>query len=215
MSKARENYNKNYFNWYKRIGEFGGIINKIKFSKYIEKDDNVLDFGCGGGYLLKNINCLNKHGVEINETAIEIAKKNSLKIFKNSNDLEKNFYDKIISNHALQHCENPFQELLNLNKSLKKNGLIIISISCSNKKLSYKPNDINYQLFSWSPMNIGNLLNATGFEVLSANTYNLRWPPKYEIFYKIFGEKIFIILCKLYAIFDNKISDIVAVAKKN
>ena len=25
----------NYFNWYERIGKFGGIINKIKFDKYI------------------------------------------------------------------------------------------------------------------------------------------------------------------------------------
>tara|TARA_Y100000816_G_C26056732_1_gene554562 strand:+ start:461 stop:1108 length:648 start_codon:yes stop_codon:yes gene_type:complete len=215
MSKARDNYNKNYFNWYERIGKFGGIINKIKFDKYINKDDSVLDFGCGGGYLLKNIDCLNKHGVEINETAIEIAKKNSLKIFKNSSDIEDNFYDKIISNHALQHCENPFQELLNLHKALKKNGLIIISISCANKKLSYKPNDINYQLYSWSPMNIGNLLNATGFEVLSVNNYNLRWLPKFELLYNILGERIFIILCKFYGIFNDKISDIVAVAKKN
>ena len=58
-----------------RIGKFGGIINKKKFNKYINKNDSVLDFGCGGGYLLKNIDCLNKHGIEINETAIEIAKK--------------------------------------------------------------------------------------------------------------------------------------------
>lgn len=215
MSKARDNYNENYFNWYERIGKFGGIINKIKFDKYINKDDSVLDFGCGGGYLLKNIDCLNKHGVEINKTAIEIAKKNSLKIFENSSDIENNFYDKIISNHALQHCENPFQELLNLHKALKKNGLIIISISCANKKLSYERNDINYQLYSWSPMNIGNLLNATGFEVLSVNNYNVRWLPKFELLYKIFGEKIFIILCKFYGIFNDKISDIVAVAKKN
>ena len=64
-------------------------------------------------------------------------------------------------------------------------------------------------------MNIGNLLNATGFEVLSVNNYNVRWLPKFELLYKIFGEKIFIILCKFYGIFNDKISDIVAVAKKN
>ncbi len=215
MSKATDNYNKNYFNWYERIGKFGGKINKIKFNKYINKEDNVLDFGCGGGYLLKNIDCSNKHGVEINEAAINVAKENLVKIFKNSSDVEEDFYDKIISNHALQHCENPFQELLNLHKALKKDGLIIISISCSNKKLSYKPNDINFQLYSWSPMNIGNLLNATGFEVLSVNNYNVRWLPKYELIYKIFGEKIFIILSKFYGIFNDKISDVVAVAKKN
>ena len=46
-------------------------------------------------------------------------------------------------------------------------------------------------------MNIGNLLNATGFEVLSVNNYNVRWLPKFELLYKIFGEKIFIILSSI------------------
>mgnify|MGYP000713261043 CR=1 FL=1 len=36
------------------------------------------------------IQMFDHHGVEINETAIEIAKKNSLKIFKNSSDIEDN-----------------------------------------------------------------------------------------------------------------------------
>ena len=27
MSKVRDNYNENYFNWYERIGKFYGIFN--------------------------------------------------------------------------------------------------------------------------------------------------------------------------------------------
>ena len=66
MSKARDNYNQTYYQWYRKIGNFGGIINKRKFEKYIDRSDTVLDFGCGGGFLLGNLNCAVKHGVEIN-----------------------------------------------------------------------------------------------------------------------------------------------------
>ena len=45
------------------------IINEIP-------DKKVLDFGCGGGYLLDKINCKKKFGVEINNIAIKEAEKN-------------------------------------------------------------------------------------------------------------------------------------------
>lgn len=214
MSKARDNYNNTYYEWYRKIGEFGGIANKNKFKKYINSNDTVLDFGCGGGFLLKNLNCTIKHGVEINPIAIEEAKKNSIKVFTDASDLEKNYYDKIISNHALQHCENPYWELKKLKESLKKDGLIIIVISCANHNLSYKTNDINYQLYSWSPMNLGNILDASGFEIIYVDRYIFRWLPKYEFFYKFFGEKIFNFLCFFYGFFNTKLSEVIGVAKK-
>ena len=55
MSKVTKNYNKDYFNWYKNIGEFGAIMNHEKFQQHISYNDSVLDFGCGGGYLLEKI----------------------------------------------------------------------------------------------------------------------------------------------------------------
>ena len=214
MSKVRENYNDEYFNWYKKIGEFGGNINKIKFEKYIKEEDSVLDFGCGGGYLISKLNCKEKHGVEINPLAIKEAEKNSIKIFKDSNELSENYYDKIISNNSLQHCENPYLELKNLYKALKKNGLLIILVSCSSRNLKYLVNDINYQLYSWSPMNLGNILDATNFNIIEVKKINHRWIPKYEIFYKIFGKKIFNLACFLYSFIDTSISSIIAVAEK-
>ena len=105
--------------------------------------------------------------------------------------LSLNKYDKIISNNALQHCENPFLELKGLNKLLKKNGLIIVIVSCSSRELAYKPKDINYQLYSWSPMNLGNILDAAGFKVLSVKNYYDKWPPKPKFFYNFLGKKIF------------------------
>ena len=50
-------YNKKYFSWQSRVGEFGGRANLSKFAKFIRPDHHVIDYGCGGGYLLKNIKC--------------------------------------------------------------------------------------------------------------------------------------------------------------
>jgi Ribosomal protein L11 methylase len=151
MSKVINNYNKEYFEWYKEIGKLGGIVNTRKFQKYINDNDTVLDFGCGGGYLLKNLACSKKHGLEINDHAITEANKNLDKVFNNIDSITLNYYDKIISNNVLQHCENPLIELKKINKLLKKDGLFIAVVSCASRKLFYKPNDINYQLYSWSP----------------------------------------------------------------
>ena len=214
MSKAKENYNKEYFDWYKKIGIFGGKINKINFERYINKEDSVLDFGCGGGYLINELKCKEKHGVEINPYAVKEAENLSIKIFKDVNELSENYYNKIISNNCLQHCENPFIELQNLHKTLKKDGLIILVVSCSSRNLKYKPNDINYQLYSWSPMNFGNILDTAGFSLVKVKKINSRWIPKYEFFYKLFGEKIFRLACFFYSLIDSSITSVIAVAKK-
>ncbi len=54
----RSRYEEHYFNDFKKeIGEFGGRANKFMFEKHVLPSDTVLDFGCGGGFLLSNLNC--------------------------------------------------------------------------------------------------------------------------------------------------------------
>ncbi len=214
MSKVTKNYNKDYFNWYKNIGEFGAIMNHEKFQQHISYNDSVLDFGCGGGYLLEKIKCRIKEGVDINPEAIKESKKRISKVYENSNQLPEEYYDKIISHSTLQHCEYPLSELINLHKSLKKDGVIILITSCSSRNLKFKPNDINYQLYSWSPMNLGNILDSVGFKVIKVNKINHRWIPKYNFFYKLLGKKIFNSLCFFYSFFDSSITNVISIAKK-
>jgi len=71
-------YDSKYFKYQKIIGEFGGKANIFKFEKYIKNTDNVVDFGCGGGYLLKNLQCKQKIGVEINDAACKTAQENRI-----------------------------------------------------------------------------------------------------------------------------------------
>ena len=187
-------YNKKYFSWQSRVGEFGGRANLSKFAKFIRPDHHVIDYGCGGGYLLKNIKCKEKIGIEINSVARAKAKKNITKVVANTKYISNNWADIIISNHALEHTQNPLKELQSLYPKLKKRGLIIFYVPCDSYKYSYSSNDVNHHLFSWSPMNLGNIFKLAGYKVISATPHLYKWPKHYQLIEKMFGMKIFLAL---------------------
>jgi SAM-dependent methyltransferase len=206
-------YDKRYFDWQKSIGEFGGWANKTKFSEYIDKENDVLDFGCGGGFLLKNIECKKKAGVEINPTAAETARNNGLEVYHSSDEVPDEYVDIIISNNALEHTHYPLDELKKLFKKLKPDGKIIFVVPCENISYHYKPNDINQHLYSWSPMGIGNLFSTAGFSVIESKPYIHKWPPDYIKAAK-FGRKVFDMVCRIYGQYERTWFQVRIIAKK-
>ena len=178
-----DHYNKDYFNWQKKIGVIGGILNKFKFEKHIDNDDIIMDFGCGSGYLLSNFNNKIKIGFEINRHAWDECKNNNIKVYDNFNDIKDNSIDKIISNHAMEHVPLPLESLKNLYNKLKKGGKIIIVIPCEQPNqlnFYYKKNDINQHLHTWCPMTFGNLCTLAGFNVISCDIFQHQWIPNYK-----------------------------------
>ena len=117
--KISEHYDDDYFDWQSEAGEFGGWANQSKFDGYISPDDVVLDFGCGGGYLLKNLDCKKRYGVEINPAAAATARKNGVEIYGAVADIPDDSLDVIISNNALEHTLQPLDELKGLKGKLK------------------------------------------------------------------------------------------------
>ena len=93
--KISKHYDDDYFDWQSSIGEFGGWANQTKFSNYISKDDTVLDFGCGGGFLLKGIDCKRRVGIEINPSAIDTAENNGVEVYRNVDDVPDEYADVI------------------------------------------------------------------------------------------------------------------------
>lgn len=120
---SRIHYDDNYFDWQKSLGEFGGWANKTLFSGFIAPDNAVLDFGCGGGFLLKNIECKKKIGVEINETAAKTACENGLEVYHRADDVPDNYVDVIISTNALEHTHHPLDELHKNSKIGRKKAI--------------------------------------------------------------------------------------------
>lgn len=209
-----EYYNKEYFDYQHSIGEFGGWANLSKFRNFIKKDDVVVDFGCGGGYLLDNIKCRIKAGIEINPEAQKIAKSKGIEVFDDANSLPDEFADVIISNHALEHTNHPLKELEKLFSKLKKGGRIIFVVPCESISKQYDQDDVNYHLYSWSPMSLGNLFTEAGFEVIESKPYIHKWPPKYRLITKYGGQLIFNLFSKLYARIERSWFQVRIIAKK-
>lgn len=209
-----KHYDEKYFERQRTMGEFGGWANQTKFIDYISNDSNVLDFGCGGGYLLNNLKCSKKVGVEINPAAIEMAKKNGVEVFTTAEDVPDEYVDVVISNNVLEHTLQPLTELKSLYKKLKPGGKIIFVVPCDSIRYAYKPKDVNNHLYSWSPMNIGNLFIEAGFSVLESKPYIHKWPPKRKWIVKVGGRFLFDIACSIYGRINRKWFQVKVVAEK-
>lgn len=178
-------YDESYFRWQQQIGVIGGKLNTFKFSKEINDNDVLMDFGCGGGYLLSQFQNKTKIGFEINKSAWLECKKNNneIQLTDTFDEIEDNSVDTIISNHAMEHVPLPLETLKNLYKKLKVGGKIVIVLPCeqaSEKGFYYSPNDINQHLHTWTPMTFGNLSSLAGFRVISCLPIQHQWCPDYK-----------------------------------
>ena len=204
---ATSHYNSDYFNWQKNIGAFGGWANKYKYQKHINPHHTVIDFGCGGGFLLANLNCKRKIGIEPNASASSSILGFGIEHFDSPKTALKTLgfecADTIISSHALEHTPNPLQELKDLYPLLKKGGSIHFFVPLDTFRYSYDDKDFNKHLFSWSPQNLGNLFTEAGFPVDYSKPYIHKWPPYYTTLAKL-GWPIFNFICKVWGRIDNK-----------
>jgi hypothetical protein len=206
-------YNEKYFTWQKNSGELSIILGDCyKFKKFIKPSDNVVDFGCGGGFMLKSLNCRNKLGVEINDTARSFASTQGIKTVKDADEIKEEWADVIISDNALEHTTSPYDQLQKLYPKLKVGGKTIFVVP-HEKKMPWKPNDINQHLFTWSPLCIGNLFEKVGFKV-DAIDYLPIWPPAAKQIRKFLGFTGFIVASKVYTRFWGHWSQIRIVAIK-
>jgi len=193
-------YNEHYWEYQKNIGSnpYHTKYVKMKFEKHISKDDVILDFGCGGGFILNELNCKTKFGIEINNSAIAQAKKFGISIFPGFETLKNNFFDVIISNSALEHIISPADVLKECFRVLKPGGKLIFSVPHEELSYSFKSGDINQHLYTWSPMSAGNLVQQCGFEILNVRTTRVIQPLFAGIIHKFFGINGYVFFGKIY-----------------
>lgn len=193
-------YGAEYFKWQFEIGRFGGWANVTKFAKYIDPRMKVLDFGCGCGYLLANINCQQKLGLEVNPVARAKAEESGIRTIASTSEVEDGWADVIISNHVLEHCRHPLQELQALLPKVAPGGMMVFVVPCEAIKNAYRTGDPNHHLYSWSPMSLANLFSEAGFTIVESKAYIHYWPPRFiaRLLRSLGGRLLFEVGCKLY-----------------
>ncbi len=175
-------YDADYFAWQQKSGRLGGWANVDKYRDTLRASDRVLDFGCGGGFLLANLTCAARFGIEPNPAGREMAKSNGVTVFASPADalaaLGEGTLDLIISDNALEHALEPYRELQALLPLLTAGGRIHFVVPCEGISWKFKADDINQHVYSWSPQSLGNLVKAAGYEVEFSRAYIHKWPPK-------------------------------------
>lgn len=208
-----EYYDENYFTWQKTVGEFGGKYKSKIFKPYVGKNDVVVEFGSGGGYLLANLDAKEKVGIEINDSARVCSKDQGIRAVKYSKELPDGFADVIISTHALEHTENPLEELRILHSKLKEEGKIVFHVPNEPSSKEYKKNDFNNHLYSWNPLTLGNLFKSAGFFVYKIERIVGAWPMGYESISQSVSQEEFDFLVKMEGHFSDENSILIVAYK--
>ncbi len=206
-----------YFDWQNKNGEISGRIEARKFKAYVKPTDAVLDFGCGGGHILRNLDCARRVGIEINPSARIAAAELGIECYDVIAGVEDNSFDVIISNHALEHVHFPISVLWALRNKLVPSGVLVLCVPMDDWRTqrAYDRKDINHHLHTWTPQLLGNSLLEAGFNpdqfsirVLTHACYHraLRMYGKLPAF-------LFDMLCEMFAVVTRR-RQLLAVARK-
>lgn len=188
---------KSYYNGVKKSGHKHRTAHFLDLIDDQSKVD-ILDYGCGWGIFSKIIsekstNC-NVTGIDLDEMSLNISKdvtgeKDNLYFLdKKISDFETESFDYVLSMQVIEHVHNPGNYLKEINRVLKKDGYLIISlpnvvqpmsilslmtksISKLNKRLKERSKHIlnNYKkehdhIQAWDPNHFVTFLASMGFE---------------------------------------------------
>jgi len=207
-------YDARYFEWQSALGRFSGSLNAPIFSAYIRNTDTILDFGCGGGFLLDSLTARSKLGVEINPSARATASKLGIDTVATLDDVPDSQYDVVISNHALEHTVAPMDIVGKTLVKLKPGGLAIFVVPCERYDTKYVQDSIDQHLYTWSPQNLGNLFCYAGFDIVTVRRVIHRWPPKVDAIDRLFGRAFCHAMCRLYGFLRPKLTQVQIVARR-
>lgn len=154
------------------------------FISYVRPSDTVIDFGCGTGGILEAIPCAKRIGVEINEPSVQAAREKGIEVFTELSEVPEQSADVVITHHALEHVPNPLEILEELRGKLKPGGRIVVVVPWENprkrRSRTWHEEDGKH-LFCWTPLTLGNLLSAAGYETEEGFVYAMSGTLEYHL----------------------------------
>lgn len=187
LSKNEQTYDAKYWAWQEKMNEFGAAI-KGDILRHILQGrrtpnnntttttttvvNNILEFGCSGGYILNGMPAQHRYGVEVNPAArahaIEKFAANITQVVERIDDIDPPSLelDVIYTTSVLEHVDCPLCELRKLKAKLKQGGILIVGLRNDGadplQQLSRQKKDKNHHIYTWNPLLLGNMLLAAG-----------------------------------------------------
>ena len=169
-------------------------LNIKSMKKNIPVKGRLLDVGCNIGDFLNLIRKegLDTYGIEPSSSAAEKAKKYyGLNIINDVaynaiDSFEDNFFDVVTIWDVIEHLSDPSGVLSKINKKLKKDGHICIATHNIGSLFaritrSHYPHLMYQHLYHFSDKTLKAMLDKTGFNIVSSETFNKMWSVRYLI----------------------------------
>ena len=195
----------------------------LYFRRHVAASDTVLDFGCNDGVFLRWIDAGRRIGVEVNPAAREECEAACLKegirieLHDDIGSIEDGIVDVVISNHCLEHTLTPYETLRQIHRVLRPGGKLVLVLPFDDWRSPihrrWRPGDRDNHLFTWSPMNAGNLLTEAGFRVESAEHTQIAITRKLKPARDLFGDRTFLFAAGMLSRYRRR-SEVYAVAYK-
>jgi SAM-dependent methyltransferase len=203
-----------YYRVKKAAGAFGGVAHLDKFARYVAPRFRVAEFGCAGGWLLRNLDCAERIAVESNAALASEARLNGVTVFASIDEIAPGSIDLFISDNAFEHVDEPLAVLCGVHRALRRGGRAVFVVACETILVGYSDDDPNQHLFSWSPGALGNLFKRAGFRVIESKPYIHRWPPGSKPLRRLVGWKLWHALARLYGCLYLPVMQVRLVAEK-
>lgn len=157
------------------------------FGPHVHRDDRLVDFGCGGGWLIERLDVAEKVGIEVNPVARADALGRGLDVRADLGEVPDAFADVVISNHALEHTLEPYAALGEIRRVLRPGGRLVLVLPVGDWRAERRVerDDVNGHMFSWTSQNIYNLLTEVGFDQVRPEVISEAWPPKADVLARV------------------------------
>ncbi|WP_395616630.1 class I SAM-dependent methyltransferase [Aquirufa sp.] len=198
----------------------------FKYANKYKPNGKVLDIGCGSGFFinLARQKGYDTYGVELNKDAVNYGK-NELNLNIVNLDLESanfpsNFFDVVTCSQLLEHIAKPNDILLEINRILKKDGILMLEVPNFNGLLvkfwkdkwsGFQP---QWHIWQFKPKSLEKLLNKNQFEAIHIVCNQNIYTGQPINFYKRFIRNTIYVLIEAFASIINRSDKLLIVAKK-
>jgi SAM-dependent methyltransferase len=211
--RYQEDAGAEYFAWQRQGADLSGSLSAKWYQPYVKAGDRVLDFGCGGGFILKHVEDVERIGVEVNPNAHAQCRANGIEIYSALSEVPGDF-DMVMSNHCLEHVPYPIQAIRELGTKLKPDGKMVLILPLEDWRVqrTYRKT-IDNHLYGWTPLLLGNTLVEAGLEPVNIRIFTHAFPPRFRSYYRFLPGFVFDALCTVFAVVRKR-RQIVAVARR-
>jgi len=188
-SPAVGHYDAAYFGWQvkENMNNVGWQRARLKPSLEAAPRAAVFEVGCSGGYTLASIAAGSKHCYEVNDVAVAHAQQKhpDIHMYKRWADVPDDAIDYAYSFDSFEHHVSPLDNLMCLYSKMRRGGTVHIEVPFEHGSFGgsspnvygrrWRPNDPNNHLFTWSPLVLGNFVQAAGFRVSACRDGEEMW----------------------------------------